>query len=102
MAWLDSPAADSNTIFTRRTNACGILRERASASNCSRSSAVNTTTRFGLPIVHPLLLKIHEIQVLIKLFMGHYTSADERKRRGFEREVEQPAPQRRRVVVMPL
>jgi hypothetical protein len=29
--------------------------------------------------VHPLLLKIHEIQVLIKLFMGHYTSAYLRK-----------------------
>src|SRR5260370_6685249 len=63
-------------IFARRTNECGILRERVSASNCSRSCSANTTAALGLPIAHPPFPRLHEASELIKLLMGQNRSSN--------------------------
>ena len=44
------PSPDSNTIRARRTNECGMLRERTIEPNCSRSATLNSSTTLGLPI----------------------------------------------------
>src|SRR5260370_40598872 len=63
-------------IFARRTNECSILRERVSASNCSRSCSANTTAALGLPIAHPPFPRLHEASELIKLIMGQNRSSN--------------------------
>jgi hypothetical protein len=52
-----SPSAANSTIRERCANACALIRRRAHASNCSRSSSLNsiaTATGLGIQVPYPL------------------------------------------------
>jgi len=69
---LDWPSPDSSTICARRTNECGMLRERAIALNCSRSASLITTAVFGLPIRATSRCTLADLGRR-ELLMGHHT-----------------------------
>ena len=71
---LEWPSPDSNTIRARRTNECGMLRERTSARSCSRSASLIVNTVFGLPIRATSPITLTDPVPSVKILMGHYTS----------------------------
>jgi hypothetical protein len=79
------PPADSSTIWARRTNECGRLRERTIERSCARSDGLIIKAAFGLPI--PFNLRPETIAdglAVVKLFMGHHTSRMRKKPDGHE------------------
>jgi len=52
----DRPSAQANTILDRIASACAEVRRSAHRCNCSRSSALNSSTAFGRPVraIHPV------------------------------------------------